>query len=275
MKNKKWLIILLTVPILVVFFNYQNNALTMSSYTITSEKLQESFDDFKIIQLSDLHNKSFGENQEKLVDVVKQAKPDIIVISGDIIDSRRYNEEPALTLAEEMVQLAPVYYVSGNHEERSGKYDDLREKLIAAGVKVLTNETVTITYEEDSFLLAGVEDPVISDATAAEENLKQAFSEADTEQFTILLAHRPELFSLYREYGSDLILSGHAHGGQFRIPFLGGVVAPDQGLFPEYTSGIYEMDGSTLLVSRGLGNSIIPFRIFNRPEVVEIILKNN
>ncbi|MBM7578750.1 metallophosphoesterase [Jeotgalibacillus terrae] len=275
MKNKKWLIILLTVPILVVFFNYQNNALTTSSYTITSEKLPESFENYKIIQLSDLHNKSFGENQEKLVDQVKQAKPDIIVITGDIIDSRRYNEEPALTLAEEMVQLAPVYYVSGNHEERSGKYDGLREKLIATGVKVLTNETVTITYEEDSFLLTGVEDPVISDATAAEENLQQTFSERDTEQFTILLAHRPELFSLYREYESDLILSGHAHGGQFRIPFLGGVVAPDQGLFPEYTSGIYEMDGSTLLVSHGLGNSIIPFRIFNRPEVVEITLQTN
>lgn len=275
MKRKKWLLLILALFILVFFLYDQNNHLTKSTYTITSDKLPADFEDYKILQLSDLHNKSFGQNQQKLVDKVKESEPDIIVITGDIIDERRYDEEPALTLAEEMVQLSPVYYVSGNHEMRSGKYDGLKSKLSEIGVTVLTNETTLISHNNASIQLAGVEDPSPSDAFTTGANLQQAFNAAESDLFTVLLAHRPEWFSLYREYQPDLILSGHAHGGQIRLPFVGGLVAPNQGLFPEYTSGVHEVDGSSLVVSRGLGNSLFPFRIFNRPEIVEIVLKTN
>nr|WP_039806704.1 metallophosphoesterase [Jeotgalibacillus malaysiensis] len=271
MKRKKWLLLLIVIPFLIFYLYDQNNTLTKSSYTVRSDKIPDSFDDFKVVHLSDLHNKSFGQNQQKLVDKVKESEPDIIVITGDIIDERRYDEEPALTLAEEMVQLAPVYYVSGNHEMRSGKYDG----LIDIGINVLTNETTLISNNDASIQLAVIEDPSPSNAITVENNLQQTFKEAENSQFTLLLAHRPEWFSLYREYQPDLILSGHAHGGQIRLPLIGGLVAPNQGLFPEYTSGIHEVDGSSLIVSRGLGNSLFPFRVFNRPEIVEVVLKTN
>ncbi|TFE02352.1 metallophosphoesterase [Jeotgalibacillus salarius] len=275
MKRKKWLLLLIVISFLIFYLYDQNNTLTKSSYTVSSDKISDSFDDFKILHLSDLHNKSFGQNQQKLVDEVKESEPDIIVITGDIIDERRYDEEPALTLAEEMVQLAPVYYVSGNHEMRSGKYDRLRSKLIDIGVNVLTNETTTFSFNDASIQIAGIEDPSPSNANTTAINLQQTFIEAESEQFTVLLAHRPEWFSLYRDYQPDLILSGHAHGGQIRLPFFGALIAPNQGLFPEYTSGVHEEDESTLIISRGLGNSLFPFRINNHPEVVEIILQQS
>ncbi|WP_404407039.1 metallophosphoesterase [Jeotgalibacillus malaysiensis] len=275
MKRKKWLLILPALFILIFFLYDQNNRLTKSTYTITAENIPEAFEDYKILQLSDLHNKSFGQNQQRLVDEVKASEPDLIVITGDIIDERRYDEEPALTLADEMVQIAPVYYVSGNHEMRSGKYKGLKSKLSEIGVSVLTNETTLISQNNTSIQLAGIEDPSPSDAFTTVANLQQAFNEAESDPFTVLLAHRPEWFSLYREYQPDLIFSGHAHGGQIRLPFIGGLVAPNQGLFPEYTSGVHAVDGSSLVVSRGLGNSLFPFRVFNRPEIVEVVLNTN
>lgn len=275
MKRKKWLLLLILIPFLIFCLYDQNNTLTKSSYTVSSDQIPDSFDEFKVLQLSDLHNKSFGQNQQRLVDKIKESEPDLIVITGDIIDERRYDEEPALTLAEEIVQLAPVYYVSGNHEMRSGKYEGLRSKLIEVGITVLTNETTTITHNETSIQLAGMENPSPSNAITFGNNLQQTFKEAENGPFTLLLAHRPEWFSLYRDYQPDLILSGHAHGGQIRLPFFGALIAPNQGLFPEYTSGVHKEDESTLIISRGLGNSLFPFRINNRPEVVEIILKQS
>ena len=194
----------------------------------------------------------------------------MIAITGDLIDSRKTNIAVALAFAKEAIQIAPCYYVSGNHEARVSEYRELKTGLVASGVTVLEDELAEIKVSGESITIIGVNDPSFSadylagDAAVMDEKLS-AFAAEDA-GFTILLSHRPELFDTY--------LSGHAHGGQFRLPLIGGLVAPNQGLFPKYDAGLYSENHTNMIVSRGLGNSIIPFRFNNRPEVVLIELKN-
>ncbi|WP_078556701.1 metallophosphoesterase [Bacillus alkalicellulosilyticus] len=264
--------------VLIVSFCYsQNNSIEISEYDISSVKLPPNFNQYKIVQISDLHSKSFGKNQGSLVKKVKKVEPDIIVFTGDLIDAKRYDEIPSLLLMEELVQVAPVYFVTGNHEWWSGQFDTLEDKLKDIGVQVLRNEVQDIFVGTDNIQIIGVDDPANVGESAfervkLEENIVDAMQEIEEDSFQILLSHRPELFSLYSDNGFDIVFSGHAHGGQFRIPFVGGLVAPNQGLFPKYTSGEYKMDDTTMIVNRGLGNSIIPIRVFNRPELVVVSL---
>lgn len=209
---------------------------------------------------------------------LKSASPDIIVITGDLIDRREYDLDIAIAFIKGAVDIAPVYYVSGNHEAWSGKYALIKEKLIANGVIVLDNKAFELKKGDESIQILGLSDPDFLtsdylDGTDNREILKQLKIWSNGESFKILLSHRPELLNLYFENNIDLIFTGHAHGGQFRIPGIGGLVAPDQGFFPKYTSGSYKKGMSTMFVSRGLGNSIIPIRIFNRPEIVVVTLK--
>nr|WP_143155602.1 metallophosphoesterase [Ornithinibacillus halophilus] len=277
-KKKKFLVLSIILLILLVLFSYsQNNWLTTTSITIKSKELPSNFDGYKIVQLSDIHNKTFGKNQKRLVSKVKNEKPDIIFVTGDLIDARKYDEEPSLILMEQLVNIAPTYFVTGNHEWSSGKYESLEAKLLSAGVHVLRNESERLTIEEQKILLLGIDDPYGSesyvDVAITKDSLNPFADEIEQSSYTLLLAHRPELFSTYQEYGIDVTFSGHAHGGQVRLPFVGGLVAPGQGFFPNFTAGKYEENESTLVVSRGLGNSIIPQRIFNLPEVVSITLE--
>lgn len=271
---RKWLYFLIGLLLIISFFYFQNNSVVTSKFSIRSDKLPQNFNGYKIVQLSDLHSKSFGDDQSKLVEKVKKAKPDLIVFTGDLIDSDRYDEKPSLILMEKLVQIAPVYYVTGNHEWWSGKLNSLEDKLTSIGVKVMRNEAKEIAIEDEVIQIIGIDDPAngmesYADRAATEENIKNAIEEIEEGgNFQILLSHRPEIFSLYSEYDFDVVFSGHAHGGQFRIPFVGGIIAPDQGFFPKYTSGKYNSSNTTMIVNRGLGNSIIPLRIFNRPEIV-------
>lgn len=240
--------------------------------------MTNEFSGFKIVQLSDLHSKAFGDDQQTLVKKVMKEKPDLIVFTGDLVDSKKYDEKTSLTLMEKLTDMAPVYYVTGNHEWWSGKYDSLEEKLSDIGVEVMSNTTEEIVIGNERILLTGIDDPaeentLETEASIAEASIKEALTDIETGDFHILLSHRPELFSLYAEYQFDLVLSGHAHGGQVRIPFIGGLIAPNQGLFPAYTAGTYKINNTTMIVNRGLGNSIIPQRIFNRPEIVVVTLK--
>lgn len=268
MKRLKSIIkLVLLVLILLVFFYCQNNWLGTSHITYKSEKIPAAFDGMSILQISDLHNKEFGKDNINLVKKVESMNPDIIVITGDIIDSSKTNIDVAVKLVEELVKISPTYYVSGNHEVYSRKYDLILEKLHATGAIIMDQQMTPITKDGQSIYLYGLPD---SDhyIFANKEHLESL----NTEAFNILLSHRPELLDYYANLGVDLVFSGHAHGGQFRLPLVGGLVAPNQGFFPKLTAGMHTQDNTSLIVSRGLGNSIIPVRIFNRPELVLVKL---
>ena len=280
-KNKKRVIILSIIAVLlvvlIIWIAWGNKALELNSYTIASDKLPVAFDGYRIAQVSDLHNAEMGKDNEKLISMLKDAAPDIIVITGDMIDSRNTKVDVALSFAEQAVKIAPCYYVTGNHEARVDEYSDLKDGLLELGIVVLEDARVEVELSGEIITLIGVDDPSFQtdylfgdDETVVKSKLDELTSEDD--DYTVLLSHRPELFDIYVESGVDLVFSGHAHGGQFRLPFIGGVAAPNQGLFPKYDAGIYTEGNTNMVVSRGVGNSIIPFRENNRPEVILIEL---
>ena len=282
MKTKKKKIIVLSVVAifllaLIIWIVWGNKALELNTYNITGNDIPKEFDGFRIAQVSDLHNAEMGKDNEKLVSMLAEADPDIIVITGDMIDSRNTKVDVALSFAEQAIKIAPCYYVTGNHEARVDEYSDLKDGLLELGVSVLEDTRVDIELSGEIITLIGVDDPSFQtdylfgdDETVMKSKLDELTSEEGG--YTILLSHRPELFDVYVESGVDLVFSGHAHGGQFRIPFIGGVVAPNQGVFPKYDAGIFAEGNTNMVVSRGVGNSIIPFRVNNRPEVIIIEL---
>lgn len=267
----------LLLVVLAAWVIWGNTALVLNEYTISNEKLPPAFSGFRIAQVSDLHNTQIGKNNENLLEMLRNAKPDMIAITGDLIDSRNTDLSVALDFVAQAVKIAPCYYVSGNHEARVSEYPALKAELCRLGVTVLENQSLSITSNGDSITLIGVNDPsfetdyLLGDAQSLMDSTLQALAPQE-ESFTILLSHRPELFSVYAKNEIDLIFSGHAHGGQFRLPFIGGLFAPNQGFFPEYDAGSYINGNTQMIVSRGLGNSLFPFRFNNRPEVILIEL---
>lgn len=264
---------------LIIWTAWGNTALELNTYTVSSEKLPKIFDGYRIAHISDLHNAKMGDDNENLLSMLREAKPNIIAITGDLIDSRNTDIETALQFTKEAVKIAPCYYVTGNHEARVGEYQSLKEGLNKVGVTILEDERTDIELSGEHIALLGVNDPSFNtdyllddDSDVIDTRLKQLTIETDT--FTVLLSHRPELFDVYAENDMDLVLAGHAHGGQFRLPFIGGLAAPNQGLFPKYDSGLYTKDNTNMIVSRGIGNSLFPFRFNNRPEVILIELKS-
>lgn len=282
-KMSKKHIILAVITVAVICLTgwtiWGNTALQVNEYKIASERIPKTFTGFRIAQVSDLHNTEFGDGNSALIELLSQTGPDIIVITGDLIDSRHTNLEIALEFCISASEIAPVYYVSGNHEARVSEFEDLNIGLVDAGVIVLENQKVQITREGESITLIGLDDPsfradyLFGDAASVSAS---ALSELQNESdgYTVLLAHRPELFDTYVDAGVDLVFSGHAHGGQFRLPFIGGLVAPNQGFFPKYDAGLFTEENTNMIVSRGVGNSIIPLRFHNRPEIVVAELKS-
>ncbi|HHP1038180.1 TPA: metallophosphoesterase [Bacillus thuringiensis] len=260
-----------------IFLYLQNNLISITEIKITSSKIPSSFKGYKILQISDLHNKKFGDNQDVLIQKMKSIDPDIIAITGDLIDSKSYDAEVSMQLIREMVKKYPVYFVTGNHEQWSGKYNSLEKELKKYGVNVLKNEHVGIRKGEQEINLLGIDDPEFGTGNRDEGNIiideiKKAKIEMQLDRYNVLLSHRPEFIKEYTNERLDLVLSGHAHGGQVRLPFIGGLVAPNQGVLPKYTAGLYVEQNTSMVVSRGLGNSIIPQRILNRPEIVVVQL---
>lgn len=272
---KKYICILVLCVSLSLFFIWQNNALVISKYIYDTDKIGEALDSYRIVQISDLHNKRFGNNQKRLLEKVKTCDPDLIVVTGDLVDSNHTNLEKAMEFIRGAGSIAPVYYVTGNHEKWLDKDMEaaLMEQLEQAGVICLNNGKEEIWVEEDCFLLLGLDDSNLLDDTLERMVLDGSSNSSKSAMFTLLLAHEPQNLLQYSREGIDLVLAGHAHGGQIRLPFVGGIVAPDQGVFPQYTAGLYEENVTSMIVSRGLGNSIIPVRIFNRPEIVCVELR--
>lgn len=285
-KKSKYLRILsittLTLLFLLIFCYAQNNYIVTTKIAYKNDKIPNNFNGYKIAHISDLHNKQFGKNQSYLLKKIQKEKPDMIVITGDLIDSNHTDIKVAMEFIKGAVTIAPVYYTTGNHEYWSGKYAELSDQLQKAGVDILDDSSVRIEKSNEYIYLLGLSDPAFTTSDYLDNNTTyQNYQKIETlqnllttkeESLYILLSHRPELFPIYKDQPVDLVFSGHAHGGQFRLPFIGGLVAPNQGLFPKYTSGSYVEDNTTMIVSRGLGNSIVPLRLFNQPEVIIVTL---
>ena len=250
--------------------------LLVRAYTVESGRLTGPV---RLAVLTDLHACAYGEGQRELLDAVAEQSPDLVLLCGDIVDDEpRMPEARALDTVEALAAVWPTYYVTGNHEARVSECAELKAGLEAAGVVVLENERGEIELSGETITILGVDDPsfntdyLFGDSASVVSNTLAEISTED-EGFAVLLSHRPELFDTYVACGVDLALSGHAHGGQFRLPFVGGLVAPNQGLFPKYDSGLYTEGNTNMIVSRGIGNSILPFRFNNRLEVILIELK--
>ena len=251
-------------------------------YTVESDKISAPI---RIALLTDLHSCRYGENQKKLVEAVQKQNPDIVLLGGDIFDDKMPYDNAELTVRQ-LAEQYPCYYVTGNHEYWGYDVGTILDIVKDCGVTILAGECDTITINGQSISICGVDDPdaeiylvegvpVERQLERANEAAQEAEQAMEKEVFTILLSHRPELFETYQKYDFDLVLSGHAHGGQWRIPgLLNGLYAPHQGLFPEYAGGRYDYAGGTMIVSRGLARESTPIpRIFNRPEVVIVDVK--
>lgn len=269
-KTKKLIFIFL----LITFFLVQNNYISINRIIIKDLKKMPKHDTFKIVHLSDLHNKSFYTGQKPLIKKIVKEKPDMIVITGDLIDYKSKQFKPVEDLLKGIEPLAPIYFVNGNHEAHNKNYGQLLKLFDQYHVTIMNDDATMFKDKNMNLRMIGLNDPEFSDVPVGYIDLNRRFNLSE-KNFNILLSHRPELFSYYASHDIDLVLSGHAHGGQFRIPFLNqGIIAPNQGFFPKYTKGSYHRNDTTMVVSAGLGNSIIPFRIFNLPELVVIELVN-
>ncbi|WP_432358206.1 metallophosphoesterase [Sporosarcina sp. UB5] len=279
-KRHNGIILFIIIVLLVGIYLYKDNTtIGVTFIEIEASGLPKSFNNYRIVQLSDIHDSNFGDNNSDLVSKVKLLSPDVIFITGDFIDRNRYDLEQSLEIVKQLHGVAPFYYVTGNHEISTNDQSRIKNELTALGVHVLTNESLTIdSAQGDKFVIGGIEDPLSSNLDEkeyVEQVIDKTFKDAPDELYKILLSHRPEQFDVYADRQIDLVFSGHAHGGQIRIPGIGGLIAPGQGWFPKYSSGVHEMDRTTMIVNRGLGNSIVPIRVFNRPEIVAVTLKSS
>lgn len=255
----KILIVIAVIALLTVFVYYNNTHLVITEYDYTNAKLPESIDGYCIVQISDLHNAKFGKDNEKLLEKIRICSPDIIVITGDMVDCSGHTNIPiALSFASAATDICPVYYITGNHEYylSEEQRNTFLSGLMASGVIILNSESLELV---EGVRLIGLDD----------NDLFHDFSNlVATEEFNIVLAHEPQRIKNYASSNADLVFSGHAHGGQIRLPIIGGLAAPDQGFNPEYSEGLIHYNNTDMIISRGLGNSAFPFRIFNYPEIV-------
>ena len=262
------------LALLVLFVYWDNTALRTDSLTYTSTALPAEFDGLRIVQLSDLHNREFGKNNQRLYAAVEQGAPDLIFLTGDLVDE--YAEAPipyAKAVGKALSAIAPTYYVTGNHEWAHGNaaVEELKTALRESGVTVLSNQFVPLERNGQTIFIAGIDDPNGYADQKTPQQVAREVRDAAPEGFWLLLAHRNNLFeSEYAALGADLTLSGHGHGGLWRLPFTDGLLGSGGTLLPSYTNGFYTCRGAEVFVSRGLGGMV---RLFNRPEVAVLTLR--
>lgn len=270
-KEKRIRIVIYSVIVVLilataVFVIYENNHLIVKNVEYQNLEVPDMFVGYRIVQLSDVHDKTFGKNNDRLIEKVMGLNPDIIVITGDIVDDERSKTAKAGKLVTNLVKIAPVYYISGNHEDdylSEEKYDELMKVLEESGAYVFKESgQVEISKDDEKIVLCGLKDCDIyrADIRMPEESLN------------ILLAHEPQWIRKYSEMNADVVLSGHTHAGQIALPGGRAVYAPGQGLFPKYSEGVYGYKDTTLIISSGLGMAGIPVRFFTNPEIICIRL---
>lgn len=266
-KKHRWILPVLAILVILTLIALDER-LILRTYTVVSPKLTA---EVRLAVVTDFHS---SDNADDVVAMVASCAPDAVLLVGDLFDDDTANRptERTLSLMRQLSAQYPCYYVSGNHEAWTGEMDALYQQTEEAGVTVLRMSSGVLTVRGQRIALCGIPDPyemVFSGAPDTEEQLRQALEDVDSADFTVLLAHRPELLTKYAQFPLDLVVSGHAHGGQVRIPgVLNGLYAPNQGWFPKLAGGAYTQDGTTLIVSRGLAVRTRLPRIFNRPEVV-------
>ena len=272
---RRVLLFLIFILFCVGFFHWSNHSLQVQRFTFTSPRLPAGFDGCVIVQLSDLHGALFGEDNRDLLKVVAKERPDYIFLTGDLLDQYRATPHSyAASLGGALADIAPTYFVTGNHEWALPDVPGLKRKLEEAGVQVLTNEYTVLARDGDNAVLAGIDDPNGYADQKTPEEVAEEVRAAFADPFWILLAHRNNYFEdAYCRLGADLVISGHGHGGLVRLPFTDGLVSVERTFFPSYTAGFYQAGGADLFVSRGLGNSGRTFRLFNRPQVAVLTLK--
>lgn len=272
------------------FLVYGNNAIEVSHFRIETAKLPQNYAGLRLVHISDLHGKQFGRQNKRLAQAILRQEPDLIVVSGDMIDSHGDDGSAFINLLHELGNRYPVYCSLGNHEQivramsDTDRYDRFAQQIHETGAVLLDNERIAIEKSGITFGLYGLTTELYHYSRADISNLwggaelktqfivEQLGWPLDNE-FAILLAHNPKYFQEYVRWNPDLICAGHIHGGVVRLPLLGGVLSPDITLFPPYSSGLYHSGKTTMHVSRGLGNSVIPFRLFNRPDLSVITLE--
>lgn len=265
--KKNLLIFIIIIALMGIFLYYENNHLTVSPYKFRTDN--EDMAGLKIVHITDLHNKSFGKNQIKLITLIDSLEPDVVLFTGDIVDARRDGYENALTLMKDLSSKYPLYRILGNHDYSEDGFH-ITSLLENEDLITLKDEEAVFYYKDIRVSIKGIQDPISFSRMNREETYLKNIKMGEKADYNILLAHRPEYFYEYAKEDYDLVLSGHSHGGQIRLPFIGGIVAPHQGIFPKFDGGLYEEKNTKMIVSRGLGNSLFPFRVFNKPEVVFI-----
>ena len=275
--------------LMYLYIKYNVNTLEVTKYVVENKKVPKEFDGYNIVQISDLHSKLFGENNKKLIQKIKSLNPDIVVVTGDLIDGENNNYNVALDFMKEISKLYRVYYIIGNHEQKSlikkykDEYKDYFNKLHQIDFVNLDNNKVEIVKGESNINLYGLTVPYScykylfdnQETTSIDINfLEEKLGKVDREQFNILLAHTPFYFDEYEKWGADLTLCGHVHGGIVRLPLVGGLLSPDRKFFPKYDLGEYIKNKSTMIVSKWLGGSKVLIRVNCKPEIVNIKLKN-
>lgn len=287
MNMKRKLILLLLILLIVIFFIiYSFKKVDVTNYTISNKKIPNEFNDFKIVQLSDFHSSGYKDTTEIIISKVKEIKPDIIVMTGDMVNWRTKDTDELEKLLNSLVDVCPMYYITGNHEQLSEgsitkKYQNILDLLDELNIIFLRNEYVEIEKDGQTINLYGIDIP-LDESTGrypsswqlendyVERNLPQI----DLSKFNILLSHNPVFLKQYSEFGADLVLSGHIHGGIIRIPIIGiGIFSAEKGLFPRYDDGKFKRGNTTMIVNRGIGTSSTDLRIFNKPEISVITLK--
>lgn len=273
-QKRKYIILIIVASFLAAAFY---NGLVVRTYDVSTDKL-EAGQSLRIVLLSDLHGYSYGKEQSALIDKVKEQEPDFIALPGDMLDRNR-PPDAAFDLVKGLEGYVPIYFVTGNHEiDESDDYvrHDVKDVFRSHGVIVLENEAETVTINGIDLIIGGAEDPLRTYAEdlygSWEQDVLTALADIDTDEtFSLLLSHRAEQVEIYAALPFDLVLSGHAHGGQVRIPYLmNGLYAPDQGFFPKYAGGLYEHETFDHVIGRGFNYRISVPRIFNPPEIVVI-----
>ena len=278
MKKRFWFnLILICLVLFAIQLYVDNNVIEVSKYEVSLENLPKEFDGTVLLHVSDLHSKQFGTDNEQLYAKIKEINPDYIMLTGDMINATDTDFSIFYDFAEKIAAEYETYYIVGNHELALSQkdYDDIINTITEFGIKVLDNEMVTLTKNNEFIDLYGMW--YNSKYYFSEEFTIDAMNKIIGEEdggFDILLTHNPKGFEVYAEWGAEVILTGHVHGGMVRLPYIGAVFAPERTLFPKYSEGVYSIENSHLVVSRGLGRGLTGFRLFNRPELGVVILKS-